>query len=396
MSIVPINNKPVQSPEIYKSNRLIESSYQLTIPQHRLLVLAMKRLKSIILDKNTNVEEVENAIKQSNFDKIFIDVVDYRKAFNIKSNKVYKDLENVATTLYEEEILYFNENDNFTRKRWIITCEYDKNKKGIWFQFHPDLIRDLMVFKSHFTKLFSEDFAHKLKNKHSFRIYELCKQYLLIGYREFYLEDFKFKLRILGNEYKSYSSFRTYVVDKAIEEINKYTDIYLDCTESEKDKKTNKIIKIKFTIDGQRPSSKQDGNNGNESSADDGKPNAMIIGDDINIVSKLSETIGILLSAQEADIVLSKALEGIDEYKLSVGVIDYIKEKKVVCDNYIKYNTRKEINYIGVLIKALQCNWKVNAKDVTNLKFTDYEQREYDFNSLERKLLGWDDDDSQQ
>lgn len=28
-----------------------------------------------------------------------------------------------------------------------------------------------------------------------------------------------------------------------------------------------------------------------------------------------------------------------------------------------------------------------------NLRFTDYEQREYDYNSLERKLLGWDDND---
>ena len=188
------NNATIRNTnEIYKSNKLIESSYRLTTAQNRLLYMGMSKLKRSILDRNMNIEQVQNAIKQANFDLIYIDVVDYKKKFNIKANNLYAELAKIATELYEQEIIYFDEKDNITRMRWVITCKYDNDQKGIAIQFHPDLIKDLLIFKNKFTKMLFDNFLN-IKGKYSFRIYELCKQYLKIGFRDFYIEDLRFKL----------------------------------------------------------------------------------------------------------------------------------------------------------------------------------------------------------
>ena len=46
-------------------------------------------------------------------------------------------------------------------------------------------------------------------------------------------------------------------------------------------------------------------------------------------------------------------------------------------------------NKVGSLITAIRDDWKPN-KDTNISSFNNFEPREYDYDSLERKLLGWD------
>ena len=41
------------------------------------------------------------------------------------------------------------------------------------------------------------------------------------------------------------------------------------------------------------------------------------------------------------------------------------------------------------MMRAIEGNWTLSYKKVKG-GFNDYEQREYDFDDLEKKLLGWD------
>lgn len=59
---------------IYKSNKLIESCYNLTTTQNRILYLAMTKLETRILEKNLNIKQVEDLIYRAAFDLIEIDV----------------------------------------------------------------------------------------------------------------------------------------------------------------------------------------------------------------------------------------------------------------------------------------------------------------------------------
>ena len=49
---------------------------------------------------------------------------------------------------------------------------------------------------------------------------------------------------------------------------------------------------------------------------------------------------------------------------------------------------------VGALLTAIKENWKpVKAEDtITNTNFNNFEAREYDYDDLEKKLLGWDND----
>lgn len=53
-------------------------------------------------------------------------------------------------------------------------------------------------------------------------------------------------------------------------------------------------------------------------------------------------------------------------------------------------------NQIGALIAAIKDNWEKPIQNKTNtkdLRFNNFAPREYDYDNLERKLLGWEDED---
>ena len=374
---------------IYKSNRLIESSYRLSTSQNRLIYLGMTKLKKTILDKNLNIQQVEEFINKDIFEPIYIDVIDYKKRFNVKSNNLYIELSKIATELYEEEIIYIDKSDakdKIIRKRWVITCEYDNNKKGISLQFHPSLIKDLLIFQTEFTKMLFDEFVDKLKNKNSFRIYELCKQYSKIGRRDFFVNDLRFKLGLKDEEYMPYGNFKHKLIKIAIKEINENTDLELSFEEIKKDKKTRKVEKIRFSIKAK--------SNNKQLSIFDKSELAITSDDDTGIVNTLSDVIGKNITAEDAHTIFTESLKAIDDRKLKTGVMDYIKEKVSVCKSYITKTNKDIDNYVGLLIRAVRDDWKDNVVITSN--FNNYDQRKYDgldgednMDDLEKKLLGW-------
>lgn len=337
--------------EICKSNRLIESSYRLTTAENRLLYMGMSKLKIYILNKNTNIEQVKKAMESATFDKIRIDVIEYKNRFHIKSNNLYKQLSDMTKQLFDSQILYF-EGENVVQTRWLTWCKYDDKAKAVEIKFNPELIKDLLVIKDRFTRMLFENFVH-IRKKYSFRIYELCKQYLNIGYRTFYLEDLRFKLGIRDDEYRKYGAFKKQVLSSSIDEINTYTDINISLDEIGKDKKTRKVIRIKFIIK----------RNKNKITKKECKQlsflNDNILEEDTAIVEKLSNIIQFELTAGEAENILITALNSIEKYKLNIGVTDYIKEKVSICNNYSLHNVIS--NPVGLLITALKNNWKKNG-----------------------------------
>lgn len=384
---------------IYKSNQLIESSYNLTTAENRLIYLAMTKLNTIILEKNLNLDEVEKRIKQAQFDLIFISVLDYKNTFNIKSNSLYSELAKIATQLYEEEVLYIKEDGDFGRKRWVTTCEYSSEGKGIALEFHPRMIKDLLIFRTEYTGMLFEGFVNKLKGKYSFRVYELAKQYLKIGKRDFEIEDLRFKLCLLDNEYSEYRDFKR-MINNSIKEINKCADIKLEYIELEKIKSTKRVTKIRLIISPQNQQLDLFDENINENASSTTQ----------NQVKILSELIGCKISAQQSRDLITTALTAIDKHidlkEKNIGIKDYIKEKVEVCKDYTKIKGTED--YIGLLISALKGNWQKRVvippepvkTEITNqpkqLRFNNFPARSfYDdevaMDKLEKKLTSWAD-----
>lgn len=112
-------------------------------------------------------------------------------------------------------------------------------------KFSPVLEPYLLNLKETYTK-YRLGYVIHFKSEYSFRFYELMKQYETIGERTITVEEIKDLLMIDNNKYTKYSHLKAKVVQKAIEEINKYSDIKVNLEKEEKEGK--KVVGLVFSI----------------------------------------------------------------------------------------------------------------------------------------------------
>jgi len=88
----------------------------------------------------------------------------------------------------------------------------------------------------------------------------------------------------------------------------------------------------------------------------------------------------------------SQDIEIIKKYCIENNVVVNVVVEKIEIIKHMK----KIRNKVGALLTALKEDWKPSkAEDnfVTVPSFNNFEAREYDYDSLEKKLLGWDNED---
>lgn len=106
---------------------------------------------------------------------------------------------------------------------------------------------------------------------------------------------------------------------------------------------------------------------------------------------------------QEQDVEQEQDIEQQHIEKLNIILKDFSEKEikavaKICCDvdvvvekwNIVK-SMKKVKSKVGALITAIKEDWQPPKQGSNNnLTFTNYEQREYDYDALEKKLLGWD------
>lgn len=371
------NKDVTEKKEIVKSNSLIEGSYKLTISENRIIDIALTKVEVIMLDKDLTAEDVKYQIEHNSFECLYVYASEYKKEYNLTTCQMYKDLAETANRLYNRSIIYYDETEKeLITKRWVITCKYNDAKKAIAIQFHPDLVPDLLVFKNRYT-IFNFDVTKRVKNYYACRIYELLKQYESIKMREFDIEDLRFKLGIEDNEYSRYSTLKQQVIKPSIEKINKLTDIYIELEEKVYNRK---VEKIKFRIEPQKMDFVQ---NQIVFPNIENVPNQ-----NYNAVKDFRELLGFTITPRQIDKLINITSISIKEFNSNLSIREYIKEKKIVVDNYAKRN--KITTPFGILLKAVQNNWTINSWSKTS-NFNSFDQRKYEeMDDLEWKLLGYE------
>lgn len=377
----------IEKKHIMKSNNLIDCSYRLTLNEQRFINMACKKLKPIFVDKNLSVNELEALASANVFGEIEIGIPEYKREFSVRGNNIYTEIESIANSLYEKEITYYDENETLVRKRWVITCKFNKSTKKVILKFHPDLLMDLMIFKGRYTKL-NYSFLTTVKSFYAGRLYELLRQYLAIGSRSFELEEIRFKFNLLDGEYPKYANFKQKILKPSIDWINKNSDIMVSLEEI---KKGRAVHKLKFTI-------KQ------SSLFSDEITNLVIVDGQMNmdkeienssVYHKIRSIIELDLTAEQIDGVCDSAINGLKYNQIgNIKVLDYISEKWDITKKYFEDKEAvSQIDYINFLKASLKNNYKKYIKNNKHRAFNDYEQRQYsedDWSSIENRLLGWD------
>ena len=199
---------------VVKDNALIDASFNLSLVEQRLMLLAIVEARE--LPKLTPETPVE------------INVLAYIHQYKTDKSEAYKQLSEASKSLFNRQFSYLDryaDTDAITISRWVNEITYAKDKGMVVLYLNRNVISMISRLEEQFTKYHLEQVSG-FKSKYSIRLYELLIKYLNIGNsKKFDLNDFRDKLGLGVSEYKAMSDFKLYVLDKAINEINKKTDI---------------------------------------------------------------------------------------------------------------------------------------------------------------------------
>lgn len=321
---------------VVKSNHLIEASYKLTLQEQRIILLMASMVRP----------------DDHDFQLYRIDVRDFNKIIGVKNTAIYTEIKEITKKIQERVLVIRDlKEERELQIGWLSSAEYFEKQGYVELEFSPKLKPYLLELKSKFTKYQLKNVAG-LKSAYSIRIYELLKQYQLIGERYFELEEFKKTLGIKVGSYKNYGDLNRRVLTRAKKELSQKTDISFELKPK---KKGNKVIGVYFFIKA------TDNPDQDEAGLDD------VAISDIDLYLKLQQFF--CLSPDQSKDVLK----------------EYEKDPKRIESN-LKYVERKiksiKINNVGAYTwKAIQNNWQ----DQLSL-FSDYEAEKRKEAEAQKKL----------
>ena len=215
---------------VVKSNRLIEASYRLGLNEQRIILYAICRCRE---DQKGLFPNEPVVITADAFAKQFP---------SIDKGHVYHQLKEAMDALYERSVTLYETDDDtgleqVSKTRWISKASYIDGAGRIKIVFTSDVIKYITRLEEEFTSYQLEKVGN-MTSGHAVRIYELLAQHRDIGNRTLNLAWLRETLQIAQDEYKLTTNFIRKVIDVAVDQINKHSDL----TVSYKPVKTGRAI----------------------------------------------------------------------------------------------------------------------------------------------------------
>lgn len=199
---------------VVKDNALIEASFNLSLVEHRLMLLAIVEARELVdLNASTQIE---------------VRAERYAKQFHVHEKEAYGALKSACELLFERRFSYIDRykgNSLIKKVRWVSEIGYLDNQGCVLINLSDTVVGLISRLEEQFTRYYLNQVSD-FKSKYSLRLYELVIKWLTNGCTQKYeLIDLRAKLGLTDTEYKTMSLFKANVIDKAINEINKKTDI---------------------------------------------------------------------------------------------------------------------------------------------------------------------------
>lgn len=223
---------------VVKDNDLIEASYRLTLTEQRLVLCG-------IVDARENQRGLDGktfaTVSARRFVEMFPDA-------NIDS--IYRMLKDACDSLMRRQVTALGIDEEtgdpcIDKVQWVTRARYVEKSGLIRLRFTDEMVPFITRLESHFTAYRLELVAN-LTSAHAIRLYELLVQYREIGEREFEIEELKRILGLEKTEYPAIKDFKLRVIDVAVTQINKHTDIRISY---ENIKEGRSVTGLLFTID---------------------------------------------------------------------------------------------------------------------------------------------------
>lgn len=215
--------KDIKSDMVVKSNTLIEASYNLTNSEHRLLDLALAELSTY--------DECEKQITTLP-ETVHVRAEVYSKVFGVSKDAAYVALREASEQLFTRYFTYrvkseiYPTHKEFRKARWVQEIGYIEGQGVVVLSFTKTLTELAGRLSREFSRYHLEQTA-PLRSAYARRLYEMMMQWRgdhkEVPYLSYY--ELRHRFCIEEKQYSTMSNFKRVVLDPAIKQINKYTDI---------------------------------------------------------------------------------------------------------------------------------------------------------------------------
>jgi plasmid replication initiation protein len=335
---------------VTKANTLITSNYDLSLEEQRVILT----LASTVQPNDEDFKPYRFSIKE------FMDLL------GVESKSKYSVIPKITKELMQK-VLEIKQENKITQVAWISSAEYEKGTGIVELEFSPKLKPFMLGLKEFYTSYRLKNVL-ELKGKYSIRMYEILKSNEFKKIAVIEVDELRKILKADKGSYLIYQNFRNRIILQAQKELKNLTDIYF---EFEEIKTGRKVTSLKFYI---KPNKKVEAPKvkqvKNEIAIDKETP-LDLIENDIERIKNITNN-----EFNEKTLMLFRNLSDGDINKIK-KLYDYMNTKDV------------QENRTGYMRKLLE-NWEEPKQSSKTNGFNNFEPREYDYNELEKKLLGWD------
>lgn len=219
--------------EVWQSNRLIEAAQTLTLTEKRLVIAAAA------------LHDPRKPLPKNGTVALHAD--DFAEVFGLtESGKVYEALREAAGRLANRWIrtIYNRQGKPVERNvRWVWMVEYRKGEGTVVLGFSPGVAPYLTMLHTEFTRYKLKQIG-QIGSFYGLRLYELCAQFRKAGERTISLQRLR-EMLDLGDKYADIKDLRRRVIDPAIAEINRHTDLRVVATP---ERRGRKVIGFHFDV----------------------------------------------------------------------------------------------------------------------------------------------------
>lgn len=230
---------------IVQSNNYITARHTLSEVSHKLILLAVK----------TAIEQQASGLDlvSANSLVFVISAEEYKKFFDVQAQSAYKALKDAATAIVKSQWSYKEEDPATGASRTIVhnyvsKAIYDSNNKVVELEFTQDTLACILGVNNNFTWFELTDVS-QCTGRYSIRLFELLYRFFNKkdgnGIARYTIEELRYSLGVGATKYPLYNSFKRYVLDLAIEQINANTPMFVEYAVT---KKGRTIIGLVFTL----------------------------------------------------------------------------------------------------------------------------------------------------
>jgi len=334
---------------VTKSNKLIACNYDLSLQEQKIILT----LASMVQLQDTEFKEYEFKIK------------DFMELLGIQDKSKYIEVPKITKDLMKK-VFEIREDKKIIQLAWLSSAIYETGKGTVILKFDSNLKPYMLELKELYTS-YKLGNVLSLKSKYSIRLYEILRSNLYKKCIEIDIKELRSMVGAKEKAYTIYNNFKTRILIQSKKELKNKTDIYFDFTEI---KTGRKVTSIKFYITSNAKAR-----------------------DEITIGSASSEVAATKESFSSVDIKKIQAIftkHKITKLEASYILKDSNEDLDLIKQCYEYLLTKNKVdNVIGYMRKLVKDFNKPQENIQTGL-FNDCPQRTYDFDDLEKKLLGWE------